>query len=218
MGEERELLRRAIDIFEKHMDVNSSVHDRAFGETLEEIRAYLATEKEAEPVFIRPDHLALARKSPFLCRVEPKQRDDFIPLYLHPPRSEPARKPMTEEPVAEAFVLPFKGDEAKRRVEIEWKGEPVAGLLYAHPPKQKKPITVDAEDAEDAEDEAFNSASKYAAWLETENRMLREARKPMTEAELDVWMAKDCLDDWDVRMYKWGFRDAEKHHGIGTEK
>ena len=47
-----------------------------------------------EPVFIRPDHLALARKSSFLCHVGPVQVADFIPLYTRP---SPARKPMTEE-------------------------------------------------------------------------------------------------------------------------
>jgi len=45
-----------------------------------------------EPVFIRPDHLALARKSPFLCQVGPVQVADFVPLYTKP---ESARKPMT---------------------------------------------------------------------------------------------------------------------------
>lgn len=36
------------------------------------------------PVFIQPDHLQKARISPFLCRVEPTQRDDFVPLYTRP--------------------------------------------------------------------------------------------------------------------------------------
>ena len=57
-------------------------------------------EKEAEPVFIRPDHLALARKSPFLCQVGPVQVADFIPIYTRP---EPARKPMTEEELENLF-------------------------------------------------------------------------------------------------------------------
>lgn len=70
---------------------------------------------------------------------------------------------------------------------------------------------------EKEEDEAFNSASKYAAWLETENRMLRESRKPMTEEEIDEVASR--LKD--ARM-SWGFiegiRFAEKHHGIGINQ
>ena len=40
--------------------------------------------KDEPVVFIRPDHLAKARKSPFLCQVGPMQVADFVPLYLHP--------------------------------------------------------------------------------------------------------------------------------------
>jgi len=84
-------------------------------------------------------------------------------------------------------------------------------VLGARPEPSRKPMT------EDAEDEAFNSASKYAAWLETENRMLRESRKPMTEEEIDEVASR--LKD--ARM-SWGFiegiRFAEKHHGIGINQ
>jgi hypothetical protein len=42
-----------------------------------------------EPVWIQPDHLQKAQKAPFLCRVEPHKRDDFVPLYTTPP-AQPA--------------------------------------------------------------------------------------------------------------------------------
>jgi hypothetical protein len=42
-----------------------------------------------EPVWIQPDHLQKAQKAPFLCRVEPHKRDDFVPLYPTPP-AQPA--------------------------------------------------------------------------------------------------------------------------------
>jgi hypothetical protein len=38
-----------------------------------------------EPVWIQPDHLQKAQKAPFLCRVEPHKRDDFVALYTTPP-------------------------------------------------------------------------------------------------------------------------------------
>jgi hypothetical protein len=42
-----------------------------------------------EPVWIQPDHLQKAQKAPFLCRVEPHKRDDFVPLHPTPP-AQPA--------------------------------------------------------------------------------------------------------------------------------
>lgn len=68
---------------------------------------------------------------------------------------------------------------------------------------------------EDADDEAFNSASKYAAWLETENRMLRESRKPITKREMLTWY--DELRPKSVADFVLGVRCAEKHHGIGGD-
>lgn len=44
-----------------------------------------AAPQSVEPVWIQPDHLQKARRAPFLCRVEPAQRDDFVPLYTSPP-------------------------------------------------------------------------------------------------------------------------------------
>lgn len=43
---------------------------------------------KGERVWIQPDHLAKARKAPYLCRVEPAQREDFVPLYLAPPAQD----------------------------------------------------------------------------------------------------------------------------------
>ena len=154
MSTATELMRRALDYIDRNYDRGLQLH--------KEIEVFLSNPSDdaEEPVFIRPDHLALARKSPFLCQVGPVQVADFIPLYTRP---EPARKPMTE----------------------------------------------------DAEDEAFNIASKYAAWLETENRMLREARKPITKREMLTWY--DELRPKSVADFVLGVRFAEKHHGIGED-
>jgi hypothetical protein len=48
-----------------------------------------ATQRTEPVAWIQPDHLAKAREAPFLCRVEPQQRDDFIPIYAAP-RTESA--------------------------------------------------------------------------------------------------------------------------------
>jgi hypothetical protein len=48
------------------------------------------TPEQAEPVaWIQSNHLQLAQRGPFSCRVEPTQRHpDFVPLYTQPPRRE----------------------------------------------------------------------------------------------------------------------------------
>jgi hypothetical protein len=54
-----------------------------------------------EPVWIQPDHLQKAKTAPFLCRVEPHKRDDFVPLYTTPsaqPAVPDALNPKNENP------------------------------------------------------------------------------------------------------------------------
>jgi hypothetical protein len=87
-----ELLRRVDDL------------ELQVGRAIDEIRACLDSEPEAEePVaWIQPNHLDKAQFMPHLCRVEPKQRDDFIPLYTRP---SPARKPMAEEEIKMALLI-----------------------------------------------------------------------------------------------------------------
>ena len=58
-----------------------------------------------EPVWIQPDHLQKAQTAPFLCRVEPHKRDDFVPLYTTPP-AQPAP---VQEPVASVPIHPKTG-------------------------------------------------------------------------------------------------------------
>ena len=57
------------------------------------------------------------------------------------------------------------------------------------------------------------------ARLTAENAMLKEKwstqkREPIEEGELEVWYSQHT---WamDKQEYMWGFRDAEKAHGIG---
>ena len=46
-----------------------------------------------------------------------------------------------------------------------------------------------------------------------DSKEVDKSRKPMTEEELDALTGN--VDELTARIYKWGFRDAEKHHGIG---
>ena len=102
MSTATELLSRALEAL--HFDLSA----KESAKVAEEIRAFLAAEPEAEPVFIRPDHLALARKSPFLCQVGPVQVADFVPLYTKP---EPAiRKPMTDGDLLREWQRHFYND------------------------------------------------------------------------------------------------------------
>jgi hypothetical protein len=63
---------------------------------------------EQEPVaWIQSNHLQLAQRGPFSCRVEPTQRHpDFVPLYTHPPR----RKPLSDEELDRLWREPMSAD------------------------------------------------------------------------------------------------------------
>jgi len=52
-----------------------------------------------KPVWIRPDHLQKAQRAPFLCRVEPNKRDDFVPLYTTPPTAQRQWVGLTDEEI-----------------------------------------------------------------------------------------------------------------------
>jgi hypothetical protein len=54
-----------------------------------------------EPVWIQPDHLQKAQRAPFLCRVEPHKRDDFVPLYTTPPAAQRQWVGLTDEEVSQ---------------------------------------------------------------------------------------------------------------------
>jgi hypothetical protein len=60
-----------------------------------------------EPVWIQPDHLQKAQKAPFLCRVEPHKRDDFVPLYTTPPAAQRPFVGLTDEERMEIYNKPL---------------------------------------------------------------------------------------------------------------
>lgn len=67
----------------------------------------MITTPDEPVVWIQPDHLAHARKAPFLCRVAPGKRDDFVPLYAHPPADAMAQDVQSalEEAVLDVVAL-----------------------------------------------------------------------------------------------------------------
>lgn len=55
------------------------------GKVVSMLTTAIAAAEKAAPVWVQPDHLEKARLAPFLCRVEPQQRDDFVSCYPLPP-------------------------------------------------------------------------------------------------------------------------------------
>jgi hypothetical protein len=94
-----------------------------------ELRAMLTTPPAApvqEPVWIQPDHLQKAKTAPFLCRVEPHKRDDFVPLYITPPAAQRQWVGLTDEEIQAEWLLTPQHDKAEgiwfgRRLEAKLK-------------------------------------------------------------------------------------------------
>ena len=115
----------------------------------DEIRTFLAAEPEAEPVawwFVYSDGSVADGQSY-------ESEDDCVeawayeiesglgkpePFFRHPSRPDQEED---DESIAEVMVFPLRGDERERRVDIKWKGQPVAGPLYTRPEPARKPMT-----------------------------------------------------------------------------
>jgi len=96
MNKERELLIQAIDAYDVCCDENDAYYER-LNNAFEEIRNYLICEPEDKPVaYINLDEQQLEFATPFEFKGS-CFRQGKLPLYLHPPRPKPARKPMTME-------------------------------------------------------------------------------------------------------------------------
>jgi hypothetical protein len=115
MSKERDLLRRALDAWDRPASNKFSV-------IFEEIRAFLDTEKEAEPVAWTNQHELNALGTDVTCYMysEPSFGEMFtendIPLYTRPDPNpsesiknqevDRTRKPMTDEELARGFTEP----------------------------------------------------------------------------------------------------------------
>jgi hypothetical protein len=79
------------------------------------------TPAEQKPVaWIQSNHLQLAQRGPFSCRVEPTQRHpDFVPLYTHPPRRE--WRGLTDEEIDAANELRLTRQQFARAIEAKLK-------------------------------------------------------------------------------------------------
>ena len=92
----REAAQQALEALEEvqnHMNTSDWFDMRAAA-----LRAALAEPVQEPVAWIQSNHLQLAQRGPFSCRVEPTQRHpDFVPLYTHPPRRE--WRGLTEEEI-----------------------------------------------------------------------------------------------------------------------
>jgi hypothetical protein len=92
MSTATELLRRTIDDLELQV-----------GRAIDEIRAFLAVEKEAEPVaWIPEDELPERYPYNFMFQYSKVDIIRWFPIY-GPPRPEPARKPLSDVEIADIY-------------------------------------------------------------------------------------------------------------------
>jgi hypothetical protein len=84
------------------------------------------TPAEQKPVaWIQSNHLQLAQRGPFSCRVEPTQRHpDFVPLYTHPPRRECLHAEVNE--LKRTLALQQQSYEREIQIEVEAEREACA--------------------------------------------------------------------------------------------
>jgi hypothetical protein len=101
----REAAQQALEALEEvqnHMNTSDWFDMRAAA-----LRAALAEPVQEPVAWIQSNHLQLAQRGPFSCRVEPTQRHpDFVPLYTHPPR----REPLSDEELDRLWREPMSAD------------------------------------------------------------------------------------------------------------
>ena len=98
MTKERELLRRAYNYIGETYGYSHSI--------ALDIRTFLTTEPEAEPVAWLASYPEDPDFGKWFCYTNSAEflGIKYEPLYLHPPRPESSRKPMTEEEIDEEIA------------------------------------------------------------------------------------------------------------------
>jgi hypothetical protein len=132
MSTATELLRRALDRIDWVYPSDIALKD--------EIRAFLATEPEAEPVAYQWLHSGHFRKQ------IPKNANviEWYPLYLHPPRPEPEAEPfayaLESFPKGSPDFLGFACDKDIKEEVEQYVSDQIVPL-YTRPEPARKPMT-----------------------------------------------------------------------------
>ena len=189
---DREIMQQALEMIE---DARNGSQRKPSEPVITALRERLA-QPEQEPVWIQPNHLQLARRAPFLCRVEPKQRDDFVPLYT-------ATQP-EQEPVAWLGFNPrsgtpeFSTDKPSPSVLRDFKMRPLeyADTAPPQPAPQPEPMT-EFDEAVAAVDATLHHAVDY--WqeraLKAEARLAQPEQEPVSMRLPKAGDKVICLED-----------------------
>jgi len=222
---DRELMQQALEALEGWANHGEwvwpeSALEQAKRNTTESIAALRErlAQPEQEPVWIQPNHLQLARRAPFLCRVEPKQRDDFVPLYTTPP--QPEQNEFNPDWDAMAVMVEEQQRMAKRIAELEAQQKPVAwlhtkieGVAVPHRPADldKHP---DRWEALYKTPPPCPTCEALARTVMLDQTYHDAHRKPLTDEEIaDLWSAQ-IFHITDLKLAKDFVRDIEAAHGI----
>jgi hypothetical protein len=181
----------------------------------------LAQPAPVQPVWIQPDHLQKAQKAPFLCRVEPHKRDDFVPLYPTPPAAP-------VQPIGEVIGRnEYAGlGQIKHVKTIEWFGEPapVGTKLYTTPPAPAQPAVQETvsgyikkiEDLIQERDDARSSRDFYKRRADALQEWQSKMRDPERTIVCDI-LANGCTLEPAGDRYTPPAQPAPVHPVDGTQ-
>ena len=197
-----DLLRRTLRYLQKTDSINALAED---------IEKYLGQPKD-EPVAwmwnALMDGEVITQYGPYVPKLFEKSA---VPLYLHPPtKTAPKDEPeLFNEEIEKAMVELHTTHAVIPKIvyQIEVNADLVSAIRHS--------ISGYFDDAYVYGDELL---SKILEDIKNHPPTKTAPKEPMTEEEIDGYLSKECLGEFNEQIFKWGVDFAERHHGITGEE